>query len=51
MPTLTHSSCPAKNGRSRVVPLPSQAINLLQALLGNDKKTVAPELAGLKGLW
>lgn len=34
----------AKNGLARAVPLPFQAIDLLQAVLGNDKKTIAPDL-------
>jgi integrase len=33
----------AKNGLTRAVPLPFQAIDLLQAVLGNDEKTITPD--------
>jgi len=33
----------AKNGLTRAVPLPFQAIDLLQAMLGKDEKTIGPE--------
>ena len=33
----------AKNGLTRAMPLPSQAIDLLQAVLGKNEKTVTPE--------
>jgi integrase len=33
----------AKNGRARVVPLPTQAVNLLRAVGTGDKKTLEPD--------